>query len=55
MLIDAARDQARMRFLEFFTAAWPPSNESRMNSGRATVVVQSLASHQTSRIGVDSK
>jgi hypothetical protein len=55
MLIDAAGDQARMRFLEFFTVAWSPSSESRMNSGRATVVVPSLASHQTSRIGVDSK
>jgi hypothetical protein len=39
MLIDAVGDQARMCFLEFFTVAWSPSGESRMNSGRATVVV----------------
>jgi len=54
-LIDAAGNQARMRFLEFFTTAWSRPSESRMNSGRATAVVPSLAGHQTSRIGVDSK
>jgi hypothetical protein len=54
MLIDAA-DRARMRFLEFFTAEWSLSSESRMNSDRATVVVSESSSHQISRIGVDSK
>jgi len=52
-LIDAASGLQRLGFLEFFTAAWSPCSESRMNSGRATAVVPSLASHQTSRQELD--